>query len=38
MTRLSLASGSTSISGGSICKAPSPERNTTRLCLMRSWA
>lgn len=29
MTRLSLASGMTSIRGGSTCKAPSPPRNTT---------
>ena len=36
MTRLSRASGITSIRGGKICKAFSPPLNTTKLCLSKS--
>lgn len=36
MTRLSLASGKTSMRGGSTWSAFSPSLNTTRLCLSRS--
>lgn len=38
MTRLSRASVMTSMRGGRTCRAPSPPRNTTRLCRISSLA